>query len=120
MIISSNDPFKRIVVLKKETWNKKILVNHPEVKDYLDEFKSLINNPYYILRDLFEPEPGNKIPHATREEYLDLIPSKTSSGMVVLKLVVDHYKEPGEIVTVFKSNKLRGLTTEGGVVYVRS
>lgn len=119
MIISTYDPIQRIVVLKKGTWEYKILTARPELENYLPEINRLIQNPYYILRDMTEFEPGNKIPHDTREEYIDIIPSKSSSGLVVLKAVVDHYTNPGEIVTAYKSNKLRGLTTEGGIIHVR-
>ncbi|MCF8010932.1 MAG: hypothetical protein K9L17_10375 [Clostridiales bacterium] len=120
MIFSSTDPMHRKVILKEHTWNNKILQDHPEVEPYINEIKSLMTCPYYILRDLHEVEPGNKEVHPTREEYIDLIRSKTKPNMILLRAIVDHVTNPGEVVTVIKSNKLRGLTTEGGVVYVKS
>lgn len=119
MIFSTNDPLGRSVILKQGTWQYKILIGHPEVKEYLWEIKSLIENPYYIVKDLIEIEKGVKEPHATREEYFDFIPNK-STGFVVLKTVVDHSTNPSEIVTALISSKTRGLTTEGGIIYVRS
>jgi len=114
------DPLYRTVILKNGTLDYKILINHPEVELYLPEVKRLIENPYYIVKDIVELEPGKRKVHETREEYFDLIESKTTSGLIVLKAVVDHVTDPGEIVTVFTSSKLRGLTTEGGIIYVRS
>ena len=119
MIFSSSDPLHRVIVLKEGTWRSKILDKHPEVEEYLDVYKSLIANPYYIVRDLVESEPGKRVPHTTREEYVDFIPSKTDSKIILVKTVVDHVSNPGEVVTAFISSKLC-ITTEGGIIYVRS
>lgn len=113
------DPFFRNIILKKDTWEYKILRDHPEVGSYIEEIEKLTHEPYYILNDLIEDENGKKIIHPTREEYFDLCPSKTSNDIILLRAVVDHATNPGEVVTVFTSKKLGGLTTEGGIVYVR-
>lgn len=113
------DPFYRNIILKNDTWEYKILRDHPEVGPYIEEIQKLTHDPYYILKDLTEVEPGKRMIHPTREEYFDLCQSKTSNDIILLRAVVDHATDPSEVITVFKSKKLGGLTTEGGIVYVR-
>lgn len=120
MIFYITDPLDRQIVLKNETWEYKIICGHPEVRDYLPEIQQLISNPYFIVKDLVEYDPGVRSVHPTREEYFDIFPSRTTSGIILLRAVVDHATNPGEIVTIMESNRLKGLTTEGGTVYVRS
>ncbi|ABO51095.1 hypothetical protein Dred_2585 [Desulforamulus reducens MI-1] len=119
MIFSADDPFERSIILKNGTWEYKILPNHPEVKPYLIQLKNLIENPYYIVKDMVQMDKEQKAVHPTREEYIDVIPNK-STGFVMIKAIVDHNTNPSEIVTALISSKVRGLTSEGGFVYVRS
>lgn len=119
MIFSTDDPLGRRVILKKGTWDYKLILNRPEIELYLDDIKVLVQDPYYIVKDFTETETGEKVVHSTREEYFDFIPSRQSTGFVILKTVVDHNTDPGEIVTAHISSKTRGFTTEGGVIHVR-
>lgn len=108
------DPLNRLVKLKKATWEFKISREHPEVN--LGLLEGLVKNPYYILRDL-QPDGS---PHPTREEYVDLIPSLVSQTLMVIRAIIDHAMEQGEVVTAFLSIKTKGLSTEGGIVYART
>lgn len=113
-MFTGKDPLDRLVRLKKTTWEFKISPGHPEVN--LELLERLIQNPYYILRDL----QADGSPHPTREEYVDLIPSPVSQRLVVIRAIVDHGMGEGDIVTAFLSTKTKGLSTEGGIVYART
>lgn len=107
------DPLDRLIKLKKGTWEFKISRQHPEVD--LKSLKSLLRNPYYILRDL---QPDGSV-HPTREEYVDLIPSPSLGKLVVIRAIVDHVMGQGDVVTAHISTKMKGLSMEGGIVYAR-
>ncbi len=113
MKFNVTDPKGRSVLLKKSTWEYKIQAEHPEVS--IDVLERLVRNPYYILRDLTQSEEA----HPTREEYVDLIPSPIETSLVIIRAIIDHATVPGEVVTVFISSKTKGLSTQGGIIYVR-
>lgn len=113
MKFNVTDPKGRSVLLKKGTWEHKIQVEHPEVS--FDVLNRLIRNPYYILHDLMQSEQA----HPTREEYVDLIPSPVEASLVIIRAIIDHATVPGEVVTAFISSKTKGLSTQGGIIYVR-
>lgn len=113
MIFTVADPLNRMVKLKEETWVYKIAPEHPEMR--VDILKHVILDPYYILYDLTPDR--NK--HPSREEYVDLIVYPETTKFVIIRAIVDHAFNPSEIVSAWVSSKTKGLTTEGGVVYVR-
>lgn len=131
-IFETTDPLKREVILKVDTWEKKILNynnandgnihgnSHTEMIDLLDVVKASIEAPNYIIQDVNEyiNENGEKIIEnsTSREQYFKFFID--GNNIKCVKTVVEHSpaKERGEIVTTFKQSGKVG-TKGGNVIY---
>jgi hypothetical protein len=135
MIFQTNDPINRSVILKKSTWEDKILnINgantdnihgnsHTEMEGLLDGIKKSIEKPIYILNDtgISTDESGNDIEYINRErqEYYTFN-FDSNFCLRAIKTVVDFSKdvERGEIVTThIMTGPIKKIKSKGGVVY---
>lgn len=134
-MFETKDPLGRRVVLKKGTWEYKILNyhqtndegqhgnSHPEMERYFEEVKLSIEKPLFIAQDtktvMDEEGVEQEVINDARQEYLRFFFDKDKLGMI--KTIVDFSKgdENGEIVTTHKINKakIKDVKLKGGVVY---
>ena len=129
------DPLEREVILKKETWENKIINitgsnnnsehgnSHKEMANLLQNVQESIKHPVFIVKDTkVELIDGEEVTVVSenREEYYKIYVNEEKLCLNMIKTVVEFDKEKhkGEIVTTFKMDgKLSKVKVEGGVVY---
>lgn len=135
MIFKTTDPLDRSIILKKSTWEEKIINlngnnddnshgnSHVEMKDKLDWVKNCVEKPIYILNDigLKLGTNGDEIQYinSDRQEYYTFKFDEAET-LNAIKTVVDFSKDPnvGEIVTTHvMSGPVKRIKAKGGVVY---
>ena len=135
MIFKTTDPLDRSVVLKKSTWEDKILnINgcndgnlhgnsHVEMENRVDWVKNCIENPIYIVRDIGIKLDTNgedkEYINDTRQEYYTFKFDEADT-LLAVKTVVDFSKDInlGEVVTTHvMSGSVKKIKAKGGVVY---
>jgi predicted FMN-binding regulatory protein PaiB len=131
MIFKKTDPLNRDVILKKDTWEYKILNyygtnsngengnNHPEMENKLNHVISCVERPTYITQNMVEIDTDEILIDESRDNYFKLyIDEKFRFRMT--KVVVEFLEENdfGEIVTTHEiSGKLKNIKTKGGCKY---
>lgn len=131
-IFDTEDPLKRKVCLKRNTWEYKILDyhntnsngehgnSHPEMEKYLPEIEECIKHPHYIIQDtevdLIDGQE-TEVVSDNREEYLRIFFDQDDK-MQMIKTVVEFEGNQGEVVTTHKLRKLINKG-KGRIIYER-
>lgn len=134
-IFEVEDPFKRKVAMKQETWENKIINqfgtnsnkehgnSHEEMNDYLEEIKDCIIKPNFISKDtkIILTEDEEKIVESeNREEYYRFFIDRKNEIPQVscIKTIVEHNDNIGEVVTTHLMNgKVSKIKMKGSVIY---
>lgn len=104
------DPLKRLVILKKKTWNVHI-IRHQEMYRQESLVKKILEDPVYIVKDR---------DHPNRDDYFDLCNLPNDGSLSLLKVVVQFNNNTGEVVTAYSNKSLLTQATTGrGVIYER-
>lgn len=137
MVFTTSDPLQRSVTLKSGTWTHKIANtsgendnkehgnSHEDMRPLLQEIKTTIENPLFIVKDtqitgLDENGEEIIVESKNREEYFRVYLNTEKACMNMIKVVVefDQPHQNGEIVTSHQLNgKLSKNKIKGGVVY---
>lgn len=135
MIFETKDPLNRKVVLKRKTWEYKILNynnnnsenqhgnSHVDMEHLLSYVKKTIEKPLYIIKDVECCEndiTGQKTfkESDTREEYIR-VEFHDDNRLKIIKAVVEFSDDShGEIVTTHKMKKASDIKKEGSrIIY---
>lgn len=110
-MFTTRDPLGRDVNLQAKTWNVHITPYHKELYRQEALVRRAIENPKYILQDIYD---------MYRNNYYELCHFPQYGHLSVLKIVVDFTASTGDVVTAYPIiNTQAQAITRKGVVYER-